>query len=385
MACAFFTTELYAQITFTPLGVFGGLRSEATDVSADGFVVVGTVFAPPPINRDHIFRWTSTDSVVRPGNFRDKPIVSANGSTIAGTIFVPPTQAFRWPVDGDIQVLGGLPGEPTGSDGFDISADGSVVVGRATTSLGDEAFRWTQATGMVGLGDLPGGRKSSIAFGVSADGAVVVGEAYGSDDRPQAFRWTEAGMDGLGRLPGGVRSSARRVSADGVVVVGINSYTPSPGPMDSRYEAFRWTQAGGMMGLGDLPGGVLRNEARDVSADGSVIVGHAFSVRPDDFPGREAFFWTEATGMVNLRDALIAGGVTNLDNSILFDATGISADGRTIVGVAFHDGIQQGFVATIPEPTTILLAIIAAAALLGLYFLKVGRVSVASARYQSGT
>ena len=38
-------------------------------------------------------------------------------------------------------------------------------------------------------------------------------------------------------------------------------------------EAFRWTQATGMVGLGDLPGGSFNSIAWGVSADGSVVVG----------------------------------------------------------------------------------------------------------------
>lgn len=38
-------------------------------------------------------------------------------------------------------------------------------------------------------------------------------------------------------------------------------------------EAFRWTSDGGMVGLGDLPGGRFDSFAIGVSADGSVIVG----------------------------------------------------------------------------------------------------------------
>jgi uncharacterized protein related to proFAR isomerase len=98
-----------------------------------------------------------------------------------------------------------------------------------------------------------------------------------------------------------------------------------------------------------------------------VVVGYAFTIRPNISPGQEALFWTEATGMVDLRDALLAGGVTGLENSILFEATGISADGRTIVGTAFHDGVRQAFVATIPEPSTIVLAVVAAVGGIGVY------------------
>ncbi len=43
----------------------------------------------------------------------------------------------------------------------------------------------------------------------------------------------------------------------------------------SGREAFRWTSGGGMVGLGDLPGGESDSEANGVSADGSVVVGYS--------------------------------------------------------------------------------------------------------------
>jgi len=73
---------------------------------------------------------------------------------------------------------------------------------------------------MIGLGDLSGGSFFSLAHGVSADGLVVVGisdSALGE----QAFRWTQpGGMVGLGFLPRGIESDAFGVSADGSIVVG---------------------------------------------------------------------------------------------------------------------------------------------------------------------
>jgi probable HAF family extracellular repeat protein len=63
-----------------------------------------------------------------------------------------------------------------------------------------------QAT-FQGLGDPPGGLVLSEATAVSADGQVVVGVSVVAGDTAQAFRWTEAsGMVGLGDLPG--RASA---------------------------------------------------------------------------------------------------------------------------------------------------------------------------------
>ena len=75
-------------------------------------------------------------------------------------------------------------------------------------------------------------------------------------------------MIGLGDLPGrSFDSFAHNVSANGSVVVGISDSA-------SGFEAFRWTKAGGMVGLGFLPGDV-ESDAFGVSADGSVIVGRS--------------------------------------------------------------------------------------------------------------
>jgi hypothetical protein len=77
----------------------------------------------------------------------------------------------------------------------------------------------------------------------------------------------------------------------------------------------------------------------------------------DDY---EAFYWNESLGMVNLRDLLIANGVTNLTGWTLTYANAVSADGLTIVGNAVNPaGNQEAWVATIPEPHTLTLAALA--------------------------
>lgn len=85
------------------------------------------------------------------------------------------------------------------------------------------------------------------------------------------FRWTsDGGMVGLGDLPGGsFFSRAFAASADGSVVVGVSD----SGPLAEDDEAFRWTSTGGMVGLGDLLGGGFSSAALDTSADGSVVAG----------------------------------------------------------------------------------------------------------------
>ena len=129
----------------------------------------------------------------------------------------------------------------------------------------------------MGLGDLPGGHTFSIAHSVSADGAVVAGVSgsnSGGAGGYEAFRWTASeGIVGLGDLygPGNVSSCANGVCSHGPLIVGW-SRSAATNPRD---EAFLWGLEDGMVGLGSLPGGQVGSNAADVSADGSVVVGHA--------------------------------------------------------------------------------------------------------------
>ena len=72
---------------------------------------------------------------------------------------------------------------------------------------------------------------------MNVDGTVVVGVGQN-----QAFRWTTAtGMAGLGFLAGDNVSVATGVNADGAVVVGHSTDATS-----GIQQAFRWTVAAGM-------------------------------------------------------------------------------------------------------------------------------------------
>lgn len=200
---------------------------------------------------------------------------------------------------------------------------------------------------MIGLGDLPGGAAESRASAVSGDGSVVVGWSR-SADGDEAFRWTAStGMVGLGSLPAqerSFRSQAYDVSSDGTVIVGnANSL--------SGIEAFRWTETDGFVGLGYLPGGRRVSEAKSVSGDGKVVVGSSQS----EGDLQRAFVWTEADGMQSIDFLLTSLGV-DVSGWELYDAVGISDDGRTILGLGINpDGNFEAWIAVIPEPSTALL------------------------------
>lgn len=331
------SAETSAEPFFMGIGDLpGGLfQSRAHGVSADGSVVVGEGLATPidPLP----FRWSAADGMVRLGTLTgNSPIglatgVSADGSVVVGGYGANfDLGAFRWTATGGMVGLDALTGGPVGSVAFGVSADGSVVVGLS----GNEPFRWTAAGGMVGLGTLTGNANLSgnlsAALGVSADGSVVVGY---SGNEP--FRWTAAsGMVGLGGLTGAPFGSiAKDVSADGSVVVG-----------HSGSEAFRWTAADGMVSLGGLTGNALGGSANAVSADGSVVVGYTYSSFSTS--DSSAFVWDATTGMRALREVLSADHGLDLTGWALTEATGISANGKVIVGTGVNpDGNTEAWIA----------------------------------------
>lgn len=233
-----------------------------------------------------------------------------------------------------------------------LSGDGSIASGNANGS----AVRVTNGfNGTVDpLGDLAGGGTGSFAWDLSADGSIVIGSGSSSAGA-EAFRWEGGTMVGLGDLAGGAfGSAARAISSDGSTIVGF-------GTAASGREAVRWTGSG-IASLGNLGGAAFSSEARDVSADGSTIVGLA------GLPGGQTgFVWDAVNGMREFSVVLDAAGV-DLDGIEIRSVLGVSDDGRTFFGEGFQDDvfdpnspfIEPGagtlvWVATIPEPSTALL------------------------------
>ena len=224
------------------------------------------------------------------------------------------------------------------------SADGSVIVGYATDSIGyPKGYRWTSADGIQDIGSLPGESSPySSCSAVSRDGSVIVGGIYSSAVfTSRAFRWSAGSMQSLGSLPGGPSSAAYGVSGDGTTVVG------SSGGFTTGM-AFRWRSGTGMEALGALPGHQT-STARASSLDGELAIGS--SGRDGSEPAR-AFAWTEAMGIQDLGTALSSRGA-DLTGWVLKEATDVSelnGGTITIVGWGTLDGARRGFVASLVHP-----------------------------------
>ena len=297
--------------------------------------------------------------------------VSADGRWFSGT----GNGLFRWSRVTGFTNLGSLPRVPPyywdGGQTTGISDNGAVVVGWSS----GQPFRWASNE----MTSLFSGSTDPTASSTSSNGAVVVGGMVSSLGY-EAYRWTAAGAVGLGDLPGGLFSSgASDVSGDGNVVVGTGESAEGlrafrwtaatgmvslgvvPGEAKSQarsvsqdgsvvvgrgdLQAVRWTAAEGMVSLGALEGGTGTSGATGVSADGSKVVGIANIGESD----QQAFLWTAATGMRRLSDVLTEQGV-DLEDWQLYFASDISADGKTIVGEASRNGpgVDIGWILTLP-------------------------------------
>jgi probable HAF family extracellular repeat protein len=283
-----------------------------------------------------------------------------------------------------MEVIGDLPGGVLfGRDGT-VSNNGVIAATGQTEGFNGLAARWTSSTGWQTL--IMNEDIGSDAKDISADGSVIVGIDWNASGPNQAFRWTEA--TGIEYLQGILQSHyARAVSADGTVIVGSASRFDGTRHTD---ESFRWTSTTGMVGLGH-PLGDFNNYATGISADGSVIVGH-FNLT--DFV-RRSFRWTQDTGMVEIPlapglpshvefipSAISGNGSVVLGGVIIWDAehgtrrlqevlihehglaaamagwagleaTGISTDGRVLVGSGVNpQGRREAWIANLDQPAS---------------------------------
>jgi probable HAF family extracellular repeat protein len=335
--------------------IFVGLgdpSAYAYGVSGDGSVVTGLYSVPGPGSPHYAYRWTLATGMQGLGalggtnpTFSEGYGVSANGSTIVGwsTSDEGGARAFREINNSGMQSLGVVSGW-SASYGNAVSGDGSTVVGRGFIVGGflTRAFRWTPGLGMEGLGALPGDNGEAVAYGVNGDGSIVVGES-GTGTPRRAFRWTPAGMEELIKVSGATEASASGVSVDGSTIVGTNSLNGSLGV------AVRWVNGNAAQSLGFLPGG-FSSSATGVSADGSVIVGSGSTLSP----GGHAFMWTTSNGLVDLNTYLPTFGI-NLSGWNLNTVAAVSGDGNTFIGRGIHNGLGEAWIATIPEPSSVML------------------------------
>ncbi|MBX7072814.1 MAG: hypothetical protein K1X71_06660 [Pirellulales bacterium] len=257
--------------------------------------------------------------------------------------------------------LGFLP-DGTTSNAWDVSADGSVIVGGETYTIpmpGTRPFIWTSSTGMFTPQTTAPLTGTGVYTAVSADGNSAVGYdgafLHSAAETARPVRWSRLnGTEAIATDLNISQGAAFAISANGsrafVDVIpffggmphpylwsesqGSVSIEPSPevhagrlGPfdmsadgtrvvttdlLDGTYGAIMWTEGAGFTSLG------FDNPTR-ITPDGSIVVGWDSQVGSPPLAVR----WTESSGIEPLG---VAPGHTG---SI---AKGVSADAQRIVG-----------------------------------------------------
>lgn len=315
----------------------------AVDVSPDGKLAVFEAFEG--LTAVAMYHDTITGETTRATELGDPGRVLATGVSNTGALSAlhgEPVEAGLWTAATDWQDLGSPHAAGCDQDisaGFDVSADGAVVVGLAWNNCVPDAFRWSAGTFTTlqvlgtGFATAPTNRATVI----SDDGKVAAGFAQnGAIDRSPAV-WN---ADGTGIMlvpdnhdaPGEVLS----ISADGHVVAG-----------QLGGEGFVWS-AGVMTPIPrpeiSLPSDFVFPNA--MSGDGNVVlggVGDAFFTIP------VAFAWTPDAGTRTLADLVAAAGIAVPEGTLFNSVLGASADATVLAGTAMdRDGKPLTFALRLP-------------------------------------
>lgn len=295
--------------------------------------------------------------------------ISADGKVVAGSIAAASGKDIpaRWTRETGFVALESKSELIDQGQAWATNADGTVIAGQAIAGTHGGAFRWNANEGIVRLG-LDNG---SIAKGVSASGNAIVGTMASTTSTPgcHAFRWTPAGVVDLVAL--GLSCSVVGVSADGTLIAG--NYAPVQDDYSTR--PFTWSQAAGIIRITNNPGAT----ATALSIDGSTVVGQdgdayrsgnsiGFSyISPGELLSPTAvngdgtvvaggggsgalrtWIWDVSNGARSFDDVLAGLGVDLTEwgtNSAALMISGISSDGKSLVGTGYRNGKFTSWIA----------------------------------------
>lgn len=270
---------------------------------------------------------------------------------------------------------------PNNAVAIDPSTGDGWIVG-AHDSHGNEVYAWKVTAGVV---------NTSLAYnrnpvsgnggfnGVSTTGIGVGTDASGPSSKEGAFLADVANNGApykINPFPGSAgRSQGNGISNNGAYSTGYfyPAAQTSPNVTDGLH-AFRNTVAGNttvelMPAGGDDLSLVQQSNGFDVSDNGTVV---GFSYKGKTFAGEQrtsydatVWFPGQTQGWL-LQDLLAYYGVGLDGFSRLERIVSVSSDGLTFSGrgVLASDGSYRGFVATIPEPASLLLLALGGTALL---------------------
>ena len=295
------------------LGTLGGASSQARRTTPDGSVVVGRSAIDGLGNVNRAFRWTQPGGMVNlgtlPGHLQSEATgVSADGSVIVGTSIAVQPRGFRWTQSTGMQTIEDwlTASGAAISHGFqalsagDVSADGSTVVG---TLQNLHAYIARARSGMVSMKDLADSLSGVLPQTVAVDVAgMIMHGAHGNPllgrVRPgQSCVWVAGDW---GRDDHGARDGSLGLAEAGACTLLASGL-----------------QLGGSLGVTRSRQNLLFNG--DMRHDGQFV-----TVEATKEIGRR--FWATLTGLYHQGDADVRRGYLNAG---LLDFSRGNADTRT--------------------------------------------------------
>jgi photosystem II stability/assembly factor-like uncharacterized protein len=250
----------------------------------------------------------------------------------------------EWTVLGsfDMSVDGSL------SSGYNISADGSTVVGSAYVEptpgepgIAVHATAWTAADGLVDLGSLYTDiNRSTRANAVSGDGNVIVGWQDFNGPWKSAVWRKDANGDWLPNEyllidPNGDPTDefnqlgeCSAISEDGNWIGGRGDYA-------NNGEPWIWSEATGYISLGTLAPGSSGN-VTGINHDGSIVIGY-FQIGPWD--PNVPFIWTASSGLQEFNSFVSDTLGYTMDAGPIWVPNAISFNGEYITGWGYDPTI----------------------------------------------
>jgi uncharacterized membrane protein len=290
----------FKYLPVPPSGYISNYTFKANAISGDGSTAVGYISQPAPTF--NAWKWTEAGGLVvlSTNGFTYATAVNTTGSVIVGQYGTDGESmaGASWNASG-VQTI--LP--PAGYySAYGVNGSGNIIVG------GDSPIslpvKWTSGGAATAL--IPSATSGSGTC-ISADGSVIAGYYNGV-----ATKW----VGNANYTLDGTSPVAQGISADGSVIVGQSSglaavWSGSAGAYAQWILTPQSTQFSGM--------------AYAANQNGTVIVGSNTS-------SGQAFIWTQAAGAVSV-PSVVSGAP-----STLAVATGISSDGKTVVGYSSVDG-----------------------------------------------
>lgn len=337
---------LWRDVAWTPEGTIiltgtPDMICESSDGGATWTFANETIYNGNPGLYDIAISGVNAHICGSQGNFYKKSLIN---SISAGEMAVYNT------IDGEWTFLGslGFSVENHRSSGFNISSDGSTIVGNAwadpangngTTSY-THAVAWNAAEGLIDLGSLYASiNRSTRAEAVSGDGETVVGwQDFNGPWKAAMWKKNPAGgyfpnqyllidpqgdsLDEFNQL-----GWAHVISADGVWIGGDGDYA-------NNGEPWLWSEATGYKPLGKIVEG--QGNVTGINHNGTVVTGW-FDMGMWD--PAVPFIWTEKQGMMNLNSYITDTLGFTMQNSPVYVPNGISYNGDYITGWGYDFNI----------------------------------------------